>query len=160
MFSTRAGGALLLFALLCGTAAAVDFKPYVRGSFSELRQSHAGRPLVLHFWSATCAPCLAELPDWAKVAQENKTFDLVFVNTDSAADRARASARLEKAGLSQASHYAFADDFVEKLYFEADKSWQGELPFTALVAANGAEETVIGAIDEPPIAAWLKSPPK
>jgi thiol-disulfide isomerase/thioredoxin len=144
--------ALLGFA---AAAAALEFKPYGRGAFAQIRKDHAGRPLVVHFWSVTCAPCLAELPDWAKIARANKPFDLVFVNADQHSDRPRAQMRLEKAGLQDAAHYGFADDFVERLYFEADNTWRGELPFTALVGADGKLVTVIGAMDDPEIAKWL-----
>jgi thiol-disulfide isomerase/thioredoxin len=146
----------LAFAFASGGAAAFDFKPYGRGDFARLSKAHAGKPLIVHFWSVTCPPCLVELPEWAKFAAEKKGIDLVFVNTDSDEDRARAQARIEKAGLSNADHYGFADDFVEKLYFEADNSWRGELPFTALVAPDGAVATVTGAIDDPLIVAWLE----
>ena len=79
----------------------------------------------------------------------------VFVNIDGEEDQARAALRLEKAGLGKATHYGFADSFVDKLYFEADKSWRGELPFTALVAPNGGVTTVTGAMDDPLVTAWL-----
>jgi thiol-disulfide isomerase/thioredoxin len=147
----------LAFALLAGGGAfAMDFKPYGRGAFGQLTKAHAGRPLIVHFWSVTCPPCLVELPQWAKIAAEKKGFDIVFVNTDSDEDRARAQARLEKVGLSSADHYGFADDFVEKLYFEADSAWRGELPFTALVAPDGGVLTVTGAVDDPIIVEWLQ----
>lgn len=147
----------LAFALLAGGGAfAMDFKPYGRGGFSQLTKAHAGRPLIVHFWSVTCPPCLVELPQWAKIAAEKKGFDIVFVNTDSDEDRARAQARLEKVGLSSADHYGFADDFVEKLYFEADSAWRGELPFTALVAPDGGVVTVTGGVDDPLIVQWLE----
>ncbi|MFO1126075.1 MAG: TlpA disulfide reductase family protein [Methylocystis sp.] len=146
----------LAFTLAASGAAAFDFKPYARGAFAQLTKAHAGRPLVVHFWSVTCPPCLVELPQWAKIAAEKKGIDFVFVNTDSDEDRARAQARIEKAGFSNADHYGFADDFVDKLYFEADKSWRGELPFTALVAPEGAVTTVTGAIDDPQIVEWLQ----
>jgi thiol-disulfide isomerase/thioredoxin len=152
----RASGVAMALALGCASAPAMEFKPYGRGSFAEIRKAHAGRPLLAHFWSVTCAPCLAELPEWAKLAQRSKAFDLVFVNTDHDSDRARAEMRLAKAGLTEATHYGFADDFVERLYFEADASWRGELPFTALVSASGEATTVIGAMDDPLIAAWLE----
>jgi thiol-disulfide isomerase/thioredoxin len=148
--------AAALLALAPIEASALDFKPYGRGAFAELRQAHAGRPLIVHFWSVTCPPCLAELTEWAKLARDKKQgIDLVFVNTDADGDRARAKARLEKAGLTEAAHYAFADAFAERLYFEADKTWRGELPFTALIAPDGGLVTVTGAIDDPLIAEWL-----
>jgi thiol-disulfide isomerase/thioredoxin len=147
---------LLAFALVCGGARALDFKPYGRGAFARIAKDHAGRPLIMHFWSVTCPPCIAELPQWAKLISERKDVDVVFVDTDGDEDRARAAARLDKAGLAKATHYAFADDFVDKLYFEADRTWRGELPFTALVAPDGGVTTVTGAIDDPLVAKWLE----
>lgn len=147
--------AAICLALTPAAAAGLEFGPYGRGGFAQLRKAHAGRPLVVHFWSVTCPPCLAELPDWGKFVREKKDIDIVFVNTDPDGDRARAVARLEKAGLAEAAHFGFSDSFAERLYFEADKGWRGELPFTALIGADGAVETVTGAIDDPAIAEWL-----
>jgi len=144
------------FALASSGAQALDFKPYGRGAFAQIAKAHAGKPLMIHFWSVTCPPCLAELPQWSKMTGERKDVDIVFVNTDSDEDRARAEARAEKAGLGKATHYSFSDDFVEKLYFEADKSWRGELPFTALVAPDGGVTSVTGAIDDPLVTKWLE----
>lgn len=142
---------------MCGSnASALDFKPYGAGDFARLAKAHAGKALVLHFWSITCPPCIAELPRWKKIMTETKGVDVVFVNTDDDEDRARALARLDKAGLTEATHYGFADSFVEKLYFEADKTWRGELPFTALVAPDGGVTTVTGSVDEPLITKWLE----
>lgn len=139
---------------LCAAQAA-EFKAYGRGSFAELRRQHLGRPLIVHFWSVGCPPCLAELPEWAKIASQRKAVDIVFVNADRDDDRPRAQSRLERAGLSGALHYGFADDFVERLYFEADPTWRGELPFTALIGADGSLVTVTGAVDDPLISAWF-----
>lgn len=138
-------------------ASAFDFQPYARGSFAELRKAHAGRPLLVHFWSVTCAPCLAELSDWARLAAEKKAIDIVFVNVDGNHDRAKAGARLEKAGLAGAVQYGFADDFLDRLFFEVDPMWRGELPFTAMIDASGKIITVAGLLDDSTIAGWLKS---
>ncbi len=146
-------GALL--ALFCASAEASEFRPYVRGSFAELRKQHLGRPLIVHFWSVACPPCLAELPDWAKIANDRKSVDIVFVNADRDVERPRAQSRIDKAGLSNLVHYGFADDFVDRLYFEADPMWRGELPFTTLVGADGELVTVTGAVDDPLIQEWL-----
>lgn len=146
----------LALTLVAGAALALDFKPYGRGDFAKIVQAHAGKPLILHYWSVTCPPCLAELPQWKKLVDARKEIDVVFVNTDDEDDRARAAARLEKVGLANVAHYGFADSFVEKLYFEADKSWRGEMPFTALVAPDGGVVTVTGAVDDPLIAGWLE----
>jgi thiol-disulfide isomerase/thioredoxin len=136
------------------TAGEIAFKPYARGSFAQLRKQHEGRRLIVHFWSAACPPCLAEFSEWAKIAGELQSVDIVFVNADRDDERARAERRLDRAGLSNLVHYGFADDFVERLYFEVDNSWRGELPFTALIGADGKLITVTGPIDRSRIADW------
>jgi thiol-disulfide isomerase/thioredoxin len=148
---------------LCAAAPAAvagDLEPFARGSYAVIRDAHAGRPLVVHFWSVTCPTCVAELADWARIARERREVDFVFVNADAAGDRARVEARMDKAGLRQQANFGFADDFVDRLYFEVDRNWSGELPFTALVGPKGETATVIGALDDPQIKTWLASATK
>ncbi len=144
-----------LFVAMAAPASGLEFQPYARGTFAELRQAHEGRPLLVHFWSVTCAPCIAELSDWARLAAQKKGLNIVFVNVDGESDRVKAGARLEKAGLAGALHYGFADDFLDRLFFEVDRIWRGELPFTALIDANGRVVTAAGLLDGPEIAGWL-----
>jgi peroxiredoxin len=40
-----------------------------------------GDPLVVNFWSSTCAPCLAEMPDFESVHQE-LTAEVAFLGVD------------------------------------------------------------------------------
>lgn len=151
----------VLFAVALAACAAAQparaeaLAPYARGSFESIRKAHAGRPLVVHFWSVACSICVAELAEWGKRARETQGVDFVFVNADGESDRRRVETRLEKAGMRQATNFAFADRFVERLYFEVDRSWQGELPFTALVAADGGTRTAIGALDDVKLDRWL-----
>lgn len=153
-------GAVIAAVLLISSAAlALDFKPYGRGDYESLLKARVGRPLIVHFWSVTCPACVAELPQWAKLIEARKDVDVVFVDTDDPEERGRAAGRLEKAGLVSASHYGFADDFVEKLYFEVDRNWRGELPFTVLVTRDGARTTLAGGLDDPDLVNWLSRNP-
>jgi len=154
--------ALFAAAVLAACAAAQPARaealaPFSRGSFESIRKAHAGRPLIVHFWSIACSICVAELADWGRLARETQGVDFVFVNTDGESDRRRVESRIDKAGLRQAANFAFADRFVERLYFEVDRVWQGELPFTALVAADGRSRTVIGALDDMELERWLET---
>jgi len=141
--------------LLASAALALDFKPYGRGDYETLLKARAGRPLIVHFWSVTCPACVAELPQWAKLTEARKDIDVIFVDTDDAEERDRAAMRMEKAGLAGAFHYGFADSFAEKLYFEVDHDWRGELPFTVLVTKDGARKTITGGVDDPAMVNWL-----
>lgn len=152
-----------LFAAAIAACAAAQFAraealaPFSRGSFESIRKAHAGRPLIVHFWSVTCAICVAELAEWGKLARETQGVDFVFVNADGESDRRRVETRMEKAGIRQAENFAFADRFVERLYFEVDRRWQGEMPFTALISADGGTKTVIGALDDMKLDRWLEA---
>lgn len=155
--AARCGAAFAASLFLSCAALALDFKPYGRGDYETLLKTRAGRPLIVHFWSVTCPACIAELPKWAKLADARKDIDLVFVDTDDAEERDRAALRVEKAGLAGAAHYGFADSFTEKLYFEVDHDWRGELPFTVLVTKDGARKTIAGGVDDPDMVNWLNA---
>ncbi len=54
-------------------------------------------------------------------------------------------AMLEKAGLASAENWIFSDGFVERLRFEIDPAWQGDIPRTLLVARDGTVITIEGS---------------
>jgi hypothetical protein len=148
---TRLLAALLL--LLAVPAWAGDITPFGRGSWQDLRAAHAGRPLIVHLWSLTCAPCLAELPHWRTLAGG---ADLVLVSTDSMEQAPRLKSTLARAGLGGVESWAFADPFTERLRFEIDRRWHGELPRTLLIAADGTTQAMTGTVESGALAAWLK----
>jgi thiol-disulfide isomerase/thioredoxin len=139
--------------LMAATAAAAP-RPFVRGTWAGLLQAHAGRPLAVHFWSLTCAPCLVELPRWKEIAGRGG-MDVVLVSTDPPEDAAKVERTLKRAGLEGLESWGFADPFVEKLRFEIDRAWRGELPMTALISASGRIETRTGSLDGQDVKAWL-----
>jgi thiol-disulfide isomerase/thioredoxin len=149
---------LLLLGLLLAAAPApaAELHPFVRGSWQELRAAHHGRPLVVHLWGLTCAPCIGELPQWGRLAAERPDLELVLVAADQRGeDAAPIAATLEKAGLAKAESWGFADRFAAKLRFEIDPRWHGELPRTLLIAGDGTVTPVTGVADLDAVRAWL-----
>lgn len=145
--------ALLLLSL---PATAAEIQPFGRGSWAELRQAHANRPIVVHFWGLTCAPCLAEMPHWAKLARERRDLNLVLIAADPPGKEASDQARyLDKVGLGAAESWSFADQFVDRLRFEIDPRWRGELPRTMLIGRDGTISATSGMADLAKIRAWL-----
>lgn len=147
----------VLLLALATSCLAVEFRPYTRGSFAAIKQSHAGRSVVIHFWSAGCGPCIAELPRLAAMRAEHPEVDVVMVSTDTFESQGKIEKRLERNGLDDATNFVFDDDFTERLHFEADPSWQGELPFTIMVNSQGATTRVIGPLGEEQFDAWLET---
>jgi hypothetical protein len=66
-----------------------------------------------------------------------------------------ARAMLEKAGLGSAENWIFDDGFVERLRFEIDPTWQGEIPRTLLIARDGTVTTIEGTAEIPDLEKWL-----
>lgn len=149
----RVVAAILALLSMAPATASADPRPFLRGSWQTLLQAHAGRPLVVHFWSLTCAPCLAELPQWRETAKAGG-MDVVLVTTDPPEDTPKVERTLKRAGLDKVESWGFADSFVEKLRFEIDREWRGELPLTILVSASGKRESRTGTLSRQDIEAW------
>lgn len=154
---------LLLFTLLLGSssAQAAEPLPFERGSWAKLRASHTGQPIVVHLWGLTCAPCLTELPEWAKLQAARPDLKLVLVAADSVPqDPERVSATLARAGLASSESWTFTDRFYERLRHEIDPSWAGELPRTVMIDRDGRAQALPGVADLSTVRAWLDSQAK
>jgi len=139
-----------------GSSAQPQVHEFVRGSWKEIRQAHAGRPIVVHFWGVTCGPCRVEMPLLGKLLKERRDLDLVTVNADLVPDEpAAVSAMLAESGLASAENWMFNDAFVERLRFEIDPQWQGDIPLTLLIGRDGAIKTIEGSVDPDAVRAWL-----
>ena len=120
--------ALFLGILATSPALAGEARPFVKGSWQELRQLHRNKPTIVHFWGVTCAPCMVEMPRWAKLADAGPRFRLRAGRCRSRGRRCRRAPMLAKMGLSAMENWRFADDFADRLRFEIDPKWHGELP--------------------------------
>ncbi|MGE3474188.1 MAG: TlpA family protein disulfide reductase [Rhodospirillaceae bacterium] len=143
--------------LCAGTAAAGDAQPFVRGSWQDIRDRHADRPLVVHLWGITCGPCLTELPRWSRLRETFPKMDLVLVAADPAPMPAeKVAATLAKAGLGDVESWNFADRFTARLRFEIDPAWRGELPRTLLIDPAGTVTVMSGVTDWKAIEDWAR----
>ena len=141
---------------LAGGAGAGEFQPFVRGSWKQIAAGHAGRPFVVHVWGLTCGPCRVEMPKWGKLLAERSDLDLVLINADLVPDDpAAAFGMLDKSGLAQADNWIFNDGFVERLRYEIDPRWRGELPMTYLIGRDGARTKIEGVADLAKVRDWL-----
>jgi len=122
---------LALLALLAGVAAqAAELKPFVAGSLQQIRAAHAGRPFVLALWSLTCSHCQEELARLGALQRRHPQLNVVLISTDTPEDAETLTATLARHGLARAEAWVYADGFTERLRFEIDPRWGGELPRT------------------------------
>jgi thiol-disulfide isomerase/thioredoxin len=158
---TRAFLVALLLVVASAGAQSADLQSFGRGSWSKLRAAHDGQPTVVHFWGLTCAPCLVEMPEWGKLRAERPDMKLVLVAADPVPqDPARVSDMLARAELAKAENWAFTDRFNERLRYEIDPAWAGELPRTLLIDRDGKETVLTGVADLAEVRAWLDAQKK
>lgn len=148
--------------LAAGVAAACVTRPalaetriFKRGSWKSLLAARAGRPAVVHFWGLTCGPCLAELPAWGRFLATHPNAPLILIAADPIPQpEDQQMHTLARAGLADAEHWSFDGGFSERLYFEVDPDWQGELPRTALLPSS---ESWLGETDFARLSTWLSA---
>ena len=159
--TSRALLALLAFVLLTATAGSAkegEIRSFKRGSWQEILRAHAGQPTIVHFWGLTCGPCRVEMPQWGKLLRERTDLNLVVIDAGLIPNQVEdASDMLAKTRLAGAENWIFADPFIERLRFEIDPSWRGEIPRTILIARDGKSITIDGVADLAQVRAWLDS---
>lgn len=152
--------AKLLWCLLllgCAPAFAQMAEPLHVGDMAPLRASLKGRPLLLHVWSLSCAPCLMEMPRWAQRIRQNPGVAFVFINTDGAGHASAAARRLAAAGVKPTRALVYADDFVERLQYDIAPDWQGELPRTEWAPARQPSLVTLGPVSDLQFKRWMAS---
>ena len=148
-----AGVALILAAL---PACAGDARPFVRGSWAEIRAARQGRPFIVHLWGLTCPPCRVEMPQWGRLLGEKPAVDILMLHAERPPPDARlVDETLSEAGLSAAENWAFSEGFIARLRHEIDPKWQGELPMTILIEADGSSRAIVGSADLVEVRRWI-----
>jgi thiol-disulfide isomerase/thioredoxin len=146
----------LLVASVAALGAAPALKPFERGTWQSVLRGHSGRPTLVHFWGVTCGPCKVELPLLGRFMKQHPDLGVVMISADLVPNLDTATrAMLDKAGLASAENWIFSDGFVERLRFEIDPSWQGDIPRTVLIAADGTATTIEGSVEIPELQQWL-----
>ena len=155
-------GVFLVAFLLSAPAseAPPQLKPFGRGSWQDVLRAHAGRPTIVHFWGVTCGPCKVELPLLGGFMKDHPSIDVVTISADLVQNLSAATqSMLEKSGLSSAENWIFSDGFVERLRFEIDPSWQGDIPRTMLISREGTITTIEGSAEITDLEKWSDQQP-
>ncbi len=126
------------------------------GGLAQILASRKGRPFLLSLWSTECPPCMKELDLMAKVRRKHPEFDVVMVSTDDDALGPQAQAMLEKHGLEGVESWIFAGANGQRLRFEIDPKWYGELPRSYFYDASHERLGISGALKPEQLEAWLK----
>lgn len=157
-------GALIFLSIMSSVAAAREAQPLLRGSYQKIISAHAGKPFVVALWSLSCTHCGADMEMFEWLLKKYPTFNLVLISTDAAEQDDTIAQRLRQYHLDKSARlqypnlesWVFADSFTERLNFEVDAQWYGELPRTYFFDANGKATAISGVLRADFVEKWLQ----
>ena len=62
--------------------------------------------------------------------------------------------QLQGAGLASAENWMFSDGFAERLRYEVDPAWQGDIPRTLLISGKGETAIIEGSAEPAMLQRW------
>ena len=141
---------ILLFALLNNFAEAnqSDLKPFDAGSYQKILTNNANKPFLFIIWSITCSSCLKEMPLIGAIHQKNPQLKIIMLAADDISEVDQIQAILKKNSLSDVESWSYASENTQKLQFEIDPKWYGELPRTYFFDKKHQRDGMSGVLSE------------
>lgn len=121
-------------------------KPFNPGSYQQILAASADQPLMLAVWSVDCPSCLKDMEILSKIHEKRPALKIVMLATDDAEALPEIQRIIDSHKLSGLENWAFASDNPEKLRYEIDPAWYGELPRTYFFDAAHQREAKSGAM--------------
>lgn len=143
-------GLVILLALLNGSVQAEPSKlePFTTGSYQKILTNHANQPFMLVVWSITCSSCLKDMALLSQIHQKRPELKIIMLAADDISEADQINLILEKDQLSGLENWVYADENTQKLQFEIDPKWYGELPRTYFFDKTQQREGISGVLSE------------
>lgn len=138
------------------TLAAQEIRPFVRGSYQQIISARQGKPFIVNLWSLSCGYCKVELSMFKEMVRKYPQIDLVVISTDTYEEMESVSGTLETFSMGKSETWLFADSNTDRLRFEIDKRWYGELPRTYFFGADGRINAFSGKLEQKDVEQWIR----
>ncbi len=123
-------------------------KAFKAGSYQQLLTEHNQQPFMLVVWSITCSSCLKDMALLSSVNKNNPTLDIVMLSTDDSSSSEQIQKVLAKNDLAKLENWIYADENTQKLQYEIDSNWYGELPRTYFFDKSHQRQGVSGVLSK------------
>ena len=123
-----------------------ELKPFLSASFQQILDSRPDQPLMLTIWSTTCTTCMQKMPLLSELKKAWPDIHVITLSTDDIADSDAIKRILAEHDLDTAENWMFADSNVQKLRYEIDPKWFGELPRTYFIDKTRQRKGVSGGL--------------
>lgn len=105
-------------------------KPFVSGSYQQILTNNAKQPFILAVWSVDCSSCIKDMTLLNEIHKNNPSLKMILLAADESSASDQVKQILAKYQLEDVENWIFADENNQKLRYEIDPKWYGELPRT------------------------------
>ena len=105
-------------------------KTFNPGSYQQILRENAAHPFILAIWSLDCPSCIKDMRILSEVKQKHPELKIIMLSTDEPSATFEVKSMLARQNLSDLESWIFGSDDAQKLRYEIDPSWFGELPRT------------------------------
>lgn len=123
-----------------------QLQPFAPGSYQQILANNADHPFMLVIWSITCSSCLKDMELLSSLHKENPDLKMIMLAADTVDDTDQIQQILGKNQLTGIDNWVFADENAQKLRFEIDPKWYGELPRTYFFDASHQRTGISGVM--------------
>jgi hypothetical protein len=117
-------------------------------SYQQILANSSQRPFMLVVWSIDCSSCLKDMELLSTIHQERPDLKMVMLAADNLEASEQIQQILEQHQLTDIENWVFADENAQKLRFEIDPRWYGELPRTYFFDATHQRTGVSGVLSK------------
>ncbi|WP_295623253.1 redoxin domain-containing protein [uncultured Nitrosomonas sp.] len=135
----------------------VNLKHFTSGSYQQLLNEYADKPFVLMIWSINCTSCKKKMPLLSELRKNMPDINLIMLATDDASASNQALSILTGNELNNADNWIFADANSQKLRYEIDPKWYGEVPRTYFLDKDHQRVGISGSVSRETLEAMLKT---
>ena len=135
---------------------AYDFMPFDMNTRKVIEKRYIDQPLIISFWSIDCPYCIDDLKKLGKALSKNANVKLITVCVDGKESAKKAERILSQANLPNHEQYQYAEVDEDRLRYNIDPAWYGELPRTYFYDAAHQVTPLSGKISNSFLDKWFK----
>jgi thiol-disulfide isomerase/thioredoxin len=124
----------------------VNLKTLDMGRFEKIVADKNKQDHLVVLWSFDCPPCITELKKISELHRQYPEYQLTLINTDSMDEQTRVKKMLADYNLRGLDNWGFSDIDAEKLRYDIDSRWFGDLPRSYFFPVNGKVKRLRGAL--------------
>ena len=146
----------LFFLFFSHFSFAYDFMPFDMNTRQVIEKRYIDQPLIISFWSIDCPYCIDDLKKLGKALSKNTNVKLITVCVDGKESAKKAERILSQANLPKHEKYQYAEVDEDRLRYNIDPAWYGELPRTYFYDATHQVTSLSGKISNSFLDKWFK----